>query len=837
MATAKDYLYGYMKDSKCSEWMSKVIETFLQKDADNKIDELAKDLLGISSYAVISKDAKKIDVSSKTVTIKELVHKTGVNALAENQKIKFNPQVNIIYGLNGTGKSSYFRILNEMLGGDNDTPIRPNIYIETAKPISVELSYTYGGTDKKINWNGGVRGIEEIKSMRVFDSSYSRNLLRKRNSDELVVKPYGLFIFADLIEYIDKIVARAEEIISDRENKTTKVDTSEMTSDISEIIQTEDYSDENILIIEEILSKTEIDDEFLQGKKNKVDSLREGNPKDKITILNGRVSDAEKAKKHIETITNAINEYLESVKEAIEEFQNAKKESEESKKKLEILQGIPGVDTEIWHSFISSGVAYAKEQSLDEECPFCHQKYSNHAQAIVQAYISFLNDKSQTKLENTEQTIDSNRKLVEKLNVALELDEDKWEVALLQRIKSIISDVNNRKTSLISSIDKKELLVLEKLDTNDLTSQIEKYIKDLKATIDTLSEGAEGRVKAIQLAEQEYYDLKSKFAVKRQQKEIKGCIADQSWVKQAKNILAEVSKQRQKISTLSKKAHNELLTAQLEKEFNDTLKRLGVKSIEIELQGKNNNGVQQTEFTIRKNKDITSILSEGEQKATALALFLSEIALSQNKSTIILDDPVNSLDHRMMQSLADLLMNVENQLIIFTHNKMFLDCFECSDYGHICKGLSSACGKTKGKHIYLYETCSEGKNRKGVIVEKQEQKLDYYLKELKMMLKESPFTKFDEAGIKLRRGVETAIDEVVFNNQVPTKLSNKNSRINWNALKEICNDEILIEGLRQIHGRASGGDLHNGSEREENPLDKEEIEELYNKLKTLCNRT
>ena len=69
----------------------------------------------------------------------------------------------------------------------------------------------------------------------------------------------------------------------------------------------------------------------------------------------------------------------------------------------------------------------------------------------------------------------------------------------------------------------------------------------------------------------------------------------------------------------------------------------------------------------------------------------------------------------MMQALADLLMNIDNQIIVFTHNKMFLDCFECSEDGHICKGINSACSSTRGKHIYLYETQSEGKNKKGVI--------------------------------------------------------------------------------------------------------------------------
>ena len=196
---------------------------------------------------------------------------------------------------------------------------------------------------------------------------------------------------------------------------------------------------------------------------------------------------------------------------------------------------------------------------------------------------------------------------------------------------------------------------------------------------------SEDKNRALQQAETEYSTLKSNFSIKKQQGKIEEIIEIESWIGKRKEIIADVSNQRKKISTLSKKAHNELLTVQLQDEFNRKLKELGVKNVEIELQGKNNNGVQQTELTIRKNRDITSILSEGEQKATALALYLSEISLSQNKSTIIFDDPVNSLDHRMMQALADLLMNIDNQIIVFTHNKMFLDCFECSEYGHICK--------------------------------------------------------------------------------------------------------------------------------------------------------
>ena len=88
------------------------------------------------------------------------------------------------------------------------------------------------------------------------------------------------------------------------------------------------------------------------------------------------------------------------------------------------------------------------------------------------------------------------------------------------------------------------------------------------------------------------------------------------------------------------------------------MKLLGLNNLSIELQGSNSKGKQQTELVLGANKNIEDILSEGEQKATALALFISEISLSNNKSAIIFDDPVNSLDHRIMNNFSELLMSL-----------------------------------------------------------------------------------------------------------------------------------------------------------------------------------
>lgn len=833
--TADGYLADYANSEKCNTWVAKVIKTFLQNDSEAHIQELADDLLGIAEYTLADESVRIVDTSSNEVYLKELVHHSGVNALADNQMIRFTPQVNIIYGLNGTGKSSYFRILNEMIGGENTTPIRPNIYRDDTQNVSVDVKYCIDGVEKRISWDGSCRGLEELKSLRVFDSAYTRDLLRKRNSDELVVKPYGLNVFSDLILYIDQIIDKANEIILQKYENCPQIRVEGISEEIASLLIKEEYTEDDELKIRAIFASEAITESKIHEKEGEINNLKIGNPKDKIVILEAKKEHAEKTRQFLVATVAQANEYINSIKQSITSFIVQSKECEKYRKKLEVLHDIPGTDTKLWRDFVSKGIEY-KEAHLMDVCPFCHQKYSDHAKDIVSAYVLFLDNKSQVDLETTERTLVGLVRNIERWNVTWELEDDKWSDELKSEAEHAIADISNIPQNLLKCIEAKSVEGIPIIDFNELTVKIEEYCKDIQEQIVALSEEVDGKTVALKQAETELSVMKTVFVVQSQHAEIEKAFEIKKWVSEKNKCISELPSQKQKISSLSKKAHNELLTEQLQSVFIENLNKLNVRNIDIELLGKNNKGIQQTELTIKSNKDVTTILSEGEQKATALALFLAEIFLSQNKSTIVFDDPVNSLDHRMMQALSDLLMNVENQIIVFTHNKMFLDCFECTEFGHICKGLDSACNKNKGKHIYLYETNSEGQNRKGVIIEKRIQNLQYYLDELKKMLDESPFTKYDEAGIKLRRGVETAIDEIVFNRQVPTKLSNKNSRINWEELKRISNDAVLIDGLKQIHGRASGGDLHNGSERENNPLDRDEIEQLYDNLKNLCHR-
>lgn len=81
----------------------------------------------------------------------------------------------------------------------------------------------------------------------------------------------------------------------------------------------------------------------------------------------------------------------------------------------------------------------------------------------------------------------------------------------------------------------------------------------------------------------------------------------------------------------------------------------------------------------------SEILSEGEQRALALAAFLTEIAVTEGAGPIVIDDPVSSLDRdRGLKVAARIAAEAKKrQVIVFTHDLIFFNdlCREADDLG------------------------------------------------------------------------------------------------------------------------------------------------------------
>ena len=80
-----------------------------------ELTEVCKTRHGLSTKPATPLSAAQLPVAGNeplsSVSVLSITHHNGVNALAPEQKVSFGPQLTIVYGENGAGKSGYTRVL------------------------------------------------------------------------------------------------------------------------------------------------------------------------------------------------------------------------------------------------------------------------------------------------------------------------------------------------------------------------------------------------------------------------------------------------------------------------------------------------------------------------------------------------------------------------------------------------------------------------------------------------------------------------------------------------------------------------------------------------------
>ena len=112
--------------------------------------------------------------------------------------------------------------------------------------------------------------------------------------------------------------------------------------------------------------------------------------------------------------------------------------------------------------------------------------------------------------------------------------------------------------------------------------------------------------------------------------------------------------------------------------IHDEISSLKLDHIPFVVKDQSRDGQSFFDVGLRATTTITNdkVLSEGEQRALALACFLGELALDDAKHGLIIDDPVSSLDHIRIRRVAERLVaeaSQGRQLVIFTHNLLFFN--------------------------------------------------------------------------------------------------------------------------------------------------------------------
>lgn len=158
------------------------------------------------------------------------------------------------------------------------------------------------------------------------------------------------------------------------------------------------------------------------------------------------------------------------------------------------------------------------------------------------------------------------------------------------------------------------------------------------------------------------------------------------------------------------------------------------------------------------------ILSEGEQKSIALAEFLTELQLDNIKAPVIFDDPVNSLDHKIIDSFAKRIIRLgeQRQVVIFTHSVLLFN------------SLLYSSAQPSFKHLsYKFYNSQKEYDFVGVITEAEEEKnkVKQNIKNINTLINNKPKDRSEvevakEGFGELRSAIELCIEHEIFNGTI-----------------------------------------------------------------------
>lgn len=207
---------------------------------------------------------------------------------------------------------------------------------------------------------------------------------------------------------------------------------------------------------------------------------------------------------------------------------------------------------------------------------------------------------------------------------------------------------------------------------------LEEAEKSLRAHADELSRAAadlrkqgDDRQHALVEESAKLRDLEDRLTLRGLLPGIRLHIESAIWADRAGAQLRRFQGIKRGLTETSKRASAEVLDRDFERCFAAECEALRAPRVTLDFPGRE--GEARRRKLLTPGHGLGEVLSEGEQKVVALADFLAEASLKRDRSPIVLDDPVTSLDHRRLQHVVDRLVALsrDRQIIVFTHDIWF----------------------------------------------------------------------------------------------------------------------------------------------------------------------
>lgn len=701
--------------------------------------------------------------TNKVIELETLSDITGVNKLAKNQTLKFSKNLTVIYGENGTGKTGYGRILKSLgFSYDPNNTVHPNIYgaVEAKKAT---INFKSNGVTQTFNWTGANKDVE-LQNISVFNNSCVQISLSDR---QLIVSPIGFHLFNIVSSELNELTQLLNAKLALHPTAITWSDSLNLgTPQQIFIFGLSATSSEQKLT--ELSSITSAQEQELIDKQTELSQLNKALLQSEIQNLKSSVTELETIISKIQiSQSNFASANWQKLIDLNKEIATLESKTKTGIKEIAESNGIEFYETPQFQSFIKAAEDYIKVinnpeyPNTQDTCIYCLQPLESEAKILLSSYRTLLNDKTQENLSALKQ---------QKINLINQVL--KIETNLLFHQPTFGIDENQKAIQPTEILEfnttlealKTRFTTDKNIDGSVFSMDYAKYIKFFtdKKTAIGLVLTQKGDIltnlsaKEIEL-KKKISELKDRKLLSTKVSEIKGIIANLKIVKTLQSKSNSFSTNA--ISRKTSDAREQLVEQNFNDLFQAELKLFKKSDLKIELNFGTDRGKSKISHRLKSSYNLTDILSEGEQKAISLAEFLTELQLDNIKAPVIFDDPVNSLDHRIIDEVGKRFIELskQRQVIIFTHSILLL---------HSLIQQSELGTNRQANVDFEFHKVKNNFGVTGILDEVEEiNSFSYYTKKLQIIIDTKPSPDQDEAKLAaegyghLRSAIEISVED------------------------------------------------------------------------------
>ncbi len=767
----------------------------------------------------------KKDTSNLPVKIKTIKECENINAIPIDQELNFHDNLTIIFGINGTGKSGFGRLFAEACFSRGKRNLLPNVK-ENNLSVESKAKFVFdGGTE--VNFTKGEVSDSKLLRFSVFDDNSVPIYLDGSNTLNFV--PGELKTFDLVYACIQEIEQR---FLSDKEirkidNPSQLLFQSENESELSSFLMGLGASVSGEELASQIqfteqdqqeLDKSEAEKSTYQ--KNDPGILRSNNT-DKILALNTYQS-------RFQSYARQVNkDRITEVNQHVDEYLEKKRLVEQLGAKQFDSGILKTIGSEKWKALIVAAEELNKaelEAGNDLiHCMLCKQELHEEERSLFEAYWEFLRGTAESEFASARRNLADDLSFIKQLKSTIPTtDSQNKAIAILEtdlrnfasRLKNEIQKfdkVLDSWLSRVSSVEKIEFYELSDFALTPISDLVSQYESSNSRLGDSFAE-----IKRVDTSIRKLRHLKK--AANNQEK-LMSYHSSLTWLNKANNL----SFPKNMYTTTRKRFFNEIITEEYARLFNEESTALECPSgLKLATRGKSGD----TELQLGLDywsKNISDILSEGQQKVTALADFLTEVRINKNNCGIVFDDPVTSLDHERKELIATRLVgeSKNRQVIIFTHDIVFVSMLVRNASDEALEYSSHWIKSRGGVPGIIEENTSPRLSNLSSLKTKAQNSLAGY-RNMTENEKENALTISCDA---LRSACEALIREKVFCNSV----ERYGDRVSIQVLEEMPLSRDLINSIVEMHGRVSGiGLMHDRSDlMRENTNNRKDFDKAY----------